>query len=73
MDSDARPPPAAPPNLRRGEVIRQPGDGFCLFHSLAHGLRLQNRHRDARQLTRKLMDWLSRNRDASVADTTVGD
>ncbi|KAH8084955.1 hypothetical protein JL720_7663 [Aureococcus anophagefferens] len=59
--------------LRRGEVIRQPGDGSCLFHSLAYGLRLQNRHGDARQLRRELMDWLSRNPDASIADTPVGD
>ncbi|KAH8051409.1 hypothetical protein JL721_11154 [Aureococcus anophagefferens] len=59
-------------DLRRGEVIRQPGDGSCLFHSLAR-LRLQNRHGDARQLRRELMDWLSRNPDASIADTPVGD
>ena len=59
--------------LRRGEVIRQPGDGSCLFHSLAYGLRLRNRRGDARQLRRELMDWLSRNPDASIADTPVGD
>ena len=56
--------------LRRGEVIRQPGDGSCLFHSLAYGL---GRDGDGRQLRCELMDWLSQNPDASIANNTVGD
>ena len=28
-----------PETLRRASVIRQPGDGSCLFHSLAFGLK----------------------------------
>ena len=31
--------PSPPPTLRGARVVRQPGDGSCLFHSLAHGLR----------------------------------
>ena len=30
---------APPPTLRGAKVIRQPGDGSCLFHSLAYGMR----------------------------------
>ena len=59
--------------LRSGEVFRQPGDGSCLFHSLAYGLRLQNRDVDARQIRRVLMDWLPRNPYAFIGDSSVGD
>ena len=58
--------------------VRQvPGDGSCLFHSLAHGLRANASRppggEGARQLRATLMDWLSRNPEARIADTPVTD
>ena len=42
-DSRARPPPEpqatySPPAIVAGRIVPQPGDGSCLFHSLAHCL-----------------------------------
>lgn len=54
--------------------MRQPGDGSCLFHSLAHGLRQSGgRIENHRELRFALMDWLDRHQDAKIADTPVKD
>ena len=54
--------------------MRQPGDGSCLFHSLAHGLRdARVADYDHRRLRQALMDWLARHEDLKIADTPVRD
>ena len=52
-------------------MVRQPGDGSCLFHSLAYGLAKQGRHTSAHALRAQLMDWLAKHEDARIADTRV--
>ena len=60
--------------LRQARVVRQPGDGSCLFHSLAHGLRdARVVDYDHRRLRQALMDWLARHEDLKIADTPVRD
>ena len=60
--------------LRQARVVRQPGDGSCLFHSLAHGLRdARVADYDHRRLRQALMDWLARHEDLKIADTPVRD
>jgi hypothetical protein len=57
--------------VRSGRVIRQPGDGSCLFHSLAHGL--GSRCGGATQLRVDLAEWVARNGDVRIADTPLSD
>lgn len=58
--------------LRQARVVRQPGDGSCLFHSLAHGLRdARAADFDHRRLRQALMDWLAKNEDLKIADSPV--
>jgi hypothetical protein len=57
--------------VRSGRVIRQPGDGSCLFHSLAHGLGPSCG--GAATLRRELAEWVARNGDARIADTPLSD
>ena len=60
--------------LRQARVVRQPGAGSCLFHSLAHGLRdARVADYDHRRLRQALMDWLARHEDLKIADTPVRD
>jgi len=61
--------------LRQARVVPQPGDGSCLFHSLAYSYAaLFDRDvGDARQLRAVLMDWLVEHEDARIADTPVRD
>ena len=51
-------------------VIRQPGDGSCLFHSLAHGLRNGT---SAGALRREIADFIEANADLEIADSPLKD
>lgn len=51
----------------RGTVIRQPGDGSCLFHSLNHGLGGGS----ASTLRREICGYIAENPDAQIADTSL--
>ena len=55
--------------LRSGRVVRQPGDGSCLFHSLAYGLGGSG----ARALRREIAAWVGKNPTLRIADTPLSD
>ena len=55
--------------LQNARVVRQPGDGSCLFHSMTYGLGTGS----ARTLRRELAQWIERNPETSIADTPVRD
>lgn len=55
--------------LKSACVVRQPGDGSCLFHSLSYGLGSG----DARSLRRDIASWIAKNPDLKIADTPVKD
>lgn len=60
--------------LVEARVVQQPGDGSCLFHSLAYTYSgLSNDSLDASQLRALLMDWLLDHEDTKIADTPVRD
>lgn len=54
--------------LRFASVTRQPGDGSCLYHSLAFGLGGGER---AEPLRRELADWVAEHPDEAIADTPL--
>ncbi|CAE7257347.1 OTU4 [Symbiodinium sp. CCMP2456] len=53
--------------LRNARVIRQPGDGSCLYHSLSYGLG----NTDARSLRRELAQFLRDRPDLEIAGDTL--
>jgi len=53
--------------LRNARVIRQPGDGSCLYHSLSYGLG----DTDARSLRRELASFLKNNPTLEIAGDTL--
>ena len=55
--------------LRNARVVRQPGDGSCLFHSMSYGMGTG----DARSLRRDLAKWIDANPNYKIADTPVKD
>jgi len=55
--------------LRSAKVVRQPGDGSCLFHSLAYGLRCK----DASRLRADIAEFIAANPDVKVADNPIRD
>lgn len=55
--------------LHNARVVRQPGDGSCLFHSMAYGMGSG----DARSLRREIAKWIAANPDLTIADTPVSD
>ena len=57
--------------LRNARVVRQPGDGDCLYHSLAHGLGA--RGCSASVLRRELAAWVAAHGDERIADTPLSD
>mmetsp|Transcript_5031 Transcript_5031/g.14052 ORF Transcript_5031/g.14052 Transcript_5031/m.14052 type:complete len:728 (+) Transcript_5031:83-2266(+) len=59
----------APVVLRSAQVVSQPGDGSCLFHSLSYGLRNTN----AAQLRAEIADFIARSPDAEVAGNPIRD
>lgn len=68
--------PAAVPTLSvrqelpQARVVRQPGDGSCLFHSLAHGLRDGV---SAHALRNQIVRFIEGNADLEVADSPLKD
>jgi hypothetical protein len=53
-------------------VVSQPGDGSCLFHSMAFGLnRLGVKVGNARTLRRDIADFLMKNPNTKISDTPV--
>lgn len=56
--------------LRRAEVVPQPGDGSCLFHSLAFGL---DDGASALQLRQRIGRFILENHALPVADTPIRD
>ena len=63
--------------MKGARVIRQPGDGSCLFHSLRHGLKRANPSASvpggAEGLRRELSNWIFKNGAHRIADTPVKD
>jgi len=54
--------------LRSARVIRQPGDGSCLFHSLNHGLGSGS---SAQALRREIAGFLQRNPSLEISGDTL--
>lgn len=59
--------------LRRGQVVPQPGDGSCLFHSLRYGLsRVSTSYcGSAAQLRGELMQFIQANSHLEIAGDTL--
>lgn len=59
--------------LRGARVVRQPGDGSCLFHSLSFGLNggRSNGQTRAGQLRRELAQFVARNPSREIAGDTL--
>jgi len=56
--------------LKSAKVVTMPGDGSCLFHSLAHGLRSGQ---SARMLRKEIADFILRNPQLEIAETPLKD
>lgn len=56
--------------LRSARVIRQLGDGSCLFHSMAHGL---GDGTSASSLRRQICAFIAKNPKVKIADTPLSD
>mmetsp|Transcript_31277 Transcript_31277/g.61761 ORF Transcript_31277/g.61761 Transcript_31277/m.61761 type:complete len:247 (-) Transcript_31277:168-908(-) len=57
-------------------VIRQPGDGSCLFHSLAYGLRPftnDRRHTDGFEIRKAICSFILKNPHLEVAESPISD
>ena len=55
--------------LRTARVVRQPGDGSCLFHSMSYGLGGTS----ASSLRRGIADWIASHPRYEIAETPVSD
>eukprot|EP00277_Geminigera_cryophila_P027561 CAMPEP_0179466020 /NCGR_PEP_ID=MMETSP0799-20121207/47450_1 /TAXON_ID=46947 /ORGANISM="Geminigera cryophila, Strain CCMP2564" /LENGTH=305 /DNA_ID=CAMNT_0021270613 /DNA_START=67 /DNA_END=980 /DNA_ORIENTATION=+ len=55
--------------LRSAKVVRQPGDGNCLFHAMAYGIGGTN----AGTLRREIASFIKANQDLEIADTPMKD
>jgi hypothetical protein len=56
--------------LERCRVVRQPGDGSCLFHSMSYGLRDGS---NASSLRRDICSFIDQNPAMRIADTPLSD
>lgn len=56
--------------LKNARVVRQPGDGSCLFHSLSYGLRDGS---NASTLRRQICAFMVDNPTVRIADTPLAD
>ncbi|KAK3236700.1 hypothetical protein CYMTET_53176 [Cymbomonas tetramitiformis] len=56
--------------LKNARVVRQPGDGSCMFHSLSHGL---SNMTSASTLRREIAGFIEKNGDLRIADTPLKD
>jgi hypothetical protein len=56
-------------------VVRQPGDGSCLFHSLAHGLQRVglNEGASAASLRREIAAFIEKNPNLEISDSPLKD
>lgn len=52
-------------------MVRQPGDGSCLFHSLCYGLKRIGMGDQASQLRRELASFIQRNPKLEIAGDTL--
>lgn len=69
-----RPPPStsAPAIIHRGKLIKQPGDGSCLYHSIVSGLqRLRLPRPTAANLRKQLAAWARVHPRKRIAGSTV--
>jgi hypothetical protein len=55
--------------LKRARVVNQPGDGSCLFHSLAYGMGSGS----ARSLRRNICSFIASNPNLEIAETPLKD
>jgi len=56
--------------LKQAKVVQQPGDGSCLFHSLAFGYKCAG---GARSLRKEIAKWVFNHPDYKISDTPVRD
>ena len=56
--------------VRGGRIVRQPGDGNCLFHSMSYGLRDGS---TARSLRAEIMSFIRANPTLEISDTPLKD
>ena len=56
--------------LSNPRVVRQPGDGSCLFHSMSYGLRDGS---SASSLRREICQYIRKNPDLTISDTPIKD
>ena len=59
-----------PTLTRRGRIVGQPGDGSCLFHSLAHGLRDGS---SASSLRREISTFIQDHPTLEISDSPLKD
>lgn len=58
--------------IRDARIVQMPGDGSCLFHSLAHGLG-PGSNTNARRLRREIADFIAKNPLLEIAETPLKD
>jgi hypothetical protein len=56
-------------NLRSARVVRQPGDGSCLFHSLSHSLSGQTHSK----LRKDIATFMARNPEKEIGGSSIRD
>jgi hypothetical protein len=56
--------------LKNARVVRQPGDGSCLFHSMSYGLADGS---NANSLRREICSYIDSNPKTNIADTPIRD
>ena len=56
--------------LSNPRIVRQPGDGSCLFHSMSYGLRDGS---SASSLRREICQYIRKNPDLTISDTPIKD
>lgn len=62
----------APSALQAATVTRMPGDGACLFHSIAHGLYKLGYREDGQRLRQRIANFIEENPDFEVVGTKIG-
>jgi hypothetical protein len=56
--------------LYTARVVRQPGDGSCLFHSMSYGLQ---KNSNAAKLRAEICQFIQNNPDLKISDTPLAD
>merc|ERR1712194_621621 len=59
--------------VRDARMVRQPGDGSCLFHSLCYGLKLNGggRGQEAKQLRQDPARFIAKNPQLEISGDTL--